>query len=429
MIAKIVAAPFSRDRVLHGLVELDGGHGRDARIGPAVVENRLAAPLHEGGHVGIVRPGHTRIPGRVRRQHVGRIVDVEIAYQVQTGVLKPCAGDHVAAPRGLRIVAVGAEKSLPALPAVAFATREASRVNPFAGFGDGSFVDLADKIELTLAQAHGRCLGSAALQHSGIEAALARIVDDAIHDSIVRIAGCQRALMDEINLCRGQGLTLLRKAGVLLRHPDLGHVQAGQRKHGSAGDDTVEIPGIALHGLESLASAGRTAKVIGVLRPVRVVGIHQLLANLGGEVNGSVPEILDGDAVGHDVAVPGGMHHPVFRSVPGMAGVGLPRGETQLQGDLCTVLSLEHARRAAVAEDQEPTIPVRLVRQAKPKPDTAAAIVGIGDFAFKLTVGDTFAGPFSARERDAMGRISGGLLEYGQLACERSGGEQGKQTR
>ena len=245
------------------------------------------------------------------------------------------------------------------------------------------------------------------MQHAGIEAALARIVDDAIRDPIVRIASCQRALVDEVNLRRGQGLALLRKAGVLLRQPDLGHVQAGERKHGSAGDDTVEIPGIALHGLEPLASAGRTAKVIGVLRPFRVVGIHQLLADLGGEVNGPVPEILDGDAVGHDVAVPGRVHHPVFRSVPGVTSVGLPGGESQLQGDLRTVLSLEHARRAPVAEDQEPAVPVRLVRQAKPKPDTAAAIVGIGDFAFNLTVGNAFVDPFSARERDAMRRVGG----------------------
>ena len=75
-----------------------------------------------------------------------------------------------------------------------------------------------------------------------------------------------------------------------------------------------------------------------------------------------MPEVFDGDGVREQIPGSGFPHHPVFGTVPGMSGIGLCRGIAELQSHLYAVFALKHTCRTAVAQHQEPTVPVRLVR-------------------------------------------------------------------
>ena len=110
-----------------------------------------------------------------------------------------------------------------------------------------------------------------------------------------------------------------------------------------------------------------------------------------------MPEIFNGDGIGQRGTVLQFPHQPVFGPVPGMPRIGLSRGVTELQGDLCPVLALKGAGRTAVAQHQEAAVPAGFIRKAQPEPDAALPVVGVGDHALHLAVADAFVDPVPRR--------------------------------
>ena len=291
-----VGLRLSADDGGHAVVVAERAECTDGRVGPAVIEQQLAAAL-------LIR---TKV--RVERAE-------NVAHRLHAGEV---CGKRQCAPRERGIVVVEGEGAHVRLGEVVAARQATARVgeravrlrlrilrprNPRAPAGGaalvsrreapgidlavrqaGAAVDLAHHVELASVEAAGG-RAAAAGQHVGIERAARRVGDESIHEPVGLVTRVECGLRDEFD-------------GVL-RQEVFGpgqHLLVDQRTahlHGCAGgrvarDDAVEVVGIPLHLHQGLAAAVRTAVKVGVRNRLPVERRREGLACHRGDMGAAI---------------------------------------------------------------------------------------------------------------------------------------------
>src|SRR3989454_9076906 len=173
-----------------------------------------------------------------------------------------------------------------------FGARDKRRMHELAPGRAHAGPDFLDRLHLLRRKAGAGVLARLARQDRGVELALARIVDDAVDDAVDRVAGRCRRLAEDRRLARRD--IALR---VLQRGHRIPEVRAGVETRPVvrriAGDEAVEVLGIALRLHQPLLPSLGTADVVGVLWTLTVEDAADLLAVHGSDMRAAVPEIRD----------------------------------------------------------------------------------------------------------------------------------------
>ena len=237
--------------------------------------------------------------------------------------------------------------SRPAAGAV-FRARHERRMHELAPGRAHAGLDVANRLHLLRREAGVGILAGLAQEHRRIELALARIVDHAVLDAVDQIAGICGRLAEDRRL--GGWDVALR---VLQRRHRIPEVRAGVEARPVvgrvAGDEAVEVLGIALRLHQTLLAALGAADVVGVLRRLAVIRARNRLAVHGRHVRAAMAEI--GDEV-RPAEGPRGIE----RAGADVAGVGARSGITARKGQPHRAVA-DDAGRAAVADHLELAIP------------------------------------------------------------------------
>ena len=126
-------------------------------------------------------------------------------------------------------------------------------------------------------------------RYRGIEFASQRIIDNAVLDTVLRVAGIERRLMEH-----GKFFFRNEAGRIFVRGLRGGYelkALGGAVITGIAGDDACEILGIALRFHERLPAAARAAGEIGELRRYAVERGNNGFAPQGRLVHGAIAEV------------------------------------------------------------------------------------------------------------------------------------------
>ncbi len=253
-------------------------------------EDQLASAGQEGLEVGI---GGVHRPGRLLAGKAQSVVQL-------WGLVIPIGGavDHVAEvsddeSRAYALARLGAGN--PRRPAThsGFASGQISREDGVAGGVTGSGIDEAELLDLGRGEARVG-IRRLAEQDSGIEMALAGVVEHPIGDSVVRVAGGDNGIPDGRDFgWRDEGVFIrgLKEAEAAGEH-------RGPVVGGRSGEDAIVILGITLGFHQRLAASVRASREIGPFQRLAVerlhdaLGIHCHLVNAAIAVVGNFFEMI-----------------------------------------------------------------------------------------------------------------------------------------
>ena len=315
-----------------------------------MIDQQFPAELLEWREVGIVRPQNSN--GRRQQRQIGReikcpIVVVRILivrkrqiFQKARNVRKPF--------RVRRRRCRPGDRFSPAIRPIFVAQRK-SRRDQFAVRVVRPRGDFLEAIHLSRRQAIRR-VAFRAQQRRGVESAIARIVDQAIHQSVLAVAFRQNRGRNQRQLVSRNKMIGARKNRLV--DPDAIE-RPVDRKRRIARDNAVEVAGKALRFHQRLAAAIGAGIEIGFRLGLAVVGQDDLLRKLGGEMHRAPPEILHLLRMAKGPAGIAG-----FRA---MTGVGTSDGKTadEITGHLAHA---DGTSESAIACAEKAAVPI-LTRQ------------------------------------------------------------------
>ncbi len=183
----------------------------------------------------------------------------------------------------------------------------------------------------------------------GIELAHPRVSNDPVLQTVLRIARCERRLV-EVRKLGGRH----RCAGLREREAsEHSHRLSRQRVHGRTRDNTVVVIWITLHLHQRLAPAGRAALEVGTLLRLPVIFGNDRLACRRHHVNGAMSEIIDGCGASRPCCIP---------NIGSFVAAVRLRGRVAFRKSRRSSLEVHVAGPAAATEPKQLAIPV--VRQA-----------------------------------------------------------------
>ena len=327
--AREVAGVLAAHLVHDALVVLDGVDRRDPRVGPAGIEQQLAAVRLELLEIGIGRVDEA--DRAIDDRHVA--VEIE-RVPVVVRVLErpdPHGIDHVdVAGASLRRQRVADRLSRE--DHLTFAVLQPA-------------VEHLDALELRGRQALVR-LGSLTQKGREAECALLRVVQKAL---VERVAFLHHCVVDHLRLLGRDGHVGITGEHNLPRRSGGVHVNmaVGERP----GDDAVVVLREPLRGHHRLASTGRASLEVRVLRGAIVERLDQPLRFHRRLVNGAIREVDDLLRVAE-------RKHPVGPVGGVVASVGRRRRVAQTQRDLHVAVPLDRTGEPAIADDEQLAVPV-----------------------------------------------------------------------
>ena len=272
--------------------------GADRRVRPAVIHQQLAAAILVRAQVGVERaqdlahrlhafeilreledaPGEGRVVGLEREEAHVRVGEAVAARQAASRISEPAVSL-------LRRIFRTGNPGAPAAVAPLVPEREPPRVRLPVDLG--ALVDLLHDGQLAVVEAV-RSVGTGALQGVGLEAAGARVGDQAVFEAVGLVARGKRRLRHQLDLLRRQEVLGLGEHLLVDQRAAHLHRRAGGRV---AADDAVEVGRISLHFHQRLAATVRAAIEVGMLHRASVERACELLAGHGGDVRAAMPVV------------------------------------------------------------------------------------------------------------------------------------------
>ena len=207
------------------------------------------------------------------------------------------------------------------------------------------------------------------------------IEDHAVFDAVERIALVEDPFDHRLPVAVGESILGARLTLIILRrnlvqrggNPAIANARIAGAHGGRAGDDAVEVGGIAFGHQHRFAAPGRTAGEIGVVDRLAVMLRDDALRDFSHAADGDVREVEAGLLILLEAAV-----EPAFAL---MAGVGTCDCEAAREsgiatGRTCAEGKLHRAIEAAAALQQKTSIPV--LRQRDGEADAVSRAVGSG---------------------------------------------------
>jgi hypothetical protein len=273
-------------------VEIVQRHQRaDMGIGPAVIEDQLAAIGREGRQIGIV--GIVELAGLrfLLRHRFGEGEGLHRPWRDGIGreeqMVDRLHGDHAAHCAPCR--RCGHEDADPVQLAPRHGRADFQR---FAVFIACALIDQARGFDLGGGQALAGLIGPLAQDRGGIDMAGARIGDLAIHQPVEPVTGFQRGGMQRRQI-GGQQDRLTLGIGVGAGQPCVmeGILRGEGQRRGARGN-AVEVTRVTLRFDQRLASAVAASGEVAVARRLTIEHMDQRLGGHGGSVDPALGEIL-----------------------------------------------------------------------------------------------------------------------------------------